>query len=105
MKEIEQLKNHLERAYAEVSKLKVSGDAVDNVYEIREALRAAFRVAVKMETPSQSPAVPARDDPTSSTAAAVPLPRPAGKVGEHERDEGKGRDGEVRADAAAEDEV
>lgn len=100
MNDIEKLKNHLERAFAEVSKLKVSGDVVDTVYEIREALRAAFRVAVRLEE-----GAPARDDPTSSTAAAVPLPRPAGKVGEPERDEGKDRDGEVSADAAAADEV
>ena len=128
MKEIEQLKNHLERAYAEVSKLKVSGEVVDAVYEIREALRAAFRVAVKMETHSQSQAAPAtalpkgepRDEDrgegnTSSTtgfAGGPPSPqcRQASEAGPSYGPKGlrgkaaeEGR--EVRADAAAEDEV
>ncbi|MBO5671059.1 MAG: hypothetical protein J6S41_05875 [Clostridia bacterium] len=49
MNEIERIKKHLERAYANVSKLKVSGDAVDAVYEVREELRMAFRIAERME--------------------------------------------------------
>ena len=71
MNEIERIKKHLERAFANVSKLKVSGDAVDAVYEAREELRMAFRLVSRME--EQAP----EDD--------------------HKQ--------EVKADAAAEDEV
>lgn len=49
MNEIERIKKHLERAFANVSKLKVSGDAVDAVYEAREELRMAFRLVSRME--------------------------------------------------------
>ena len=49
MNEIERIKKHLERAFANVSKLKVSGDAVDAVYEAREELRMAFRLVTRME--------------------------------------------------------
>lgn len=49
MNEIERIKKHLERAFANVSKLKVSGDAVDAVYEVREELRMAFRMAERLE--------------------------------------------------------
>lgn len=52
MNEIERIKKHLERAFANVSKLKVSGDAVDAVYEVREELRMAFRLASRMEAPA-----------------------------------------------------
>lgn len=52
MNEIERIKKHLERAFANVSKLKVSGDAVDAVYEAREELRMAFRLVTRMEAPA-----------------------------------------------------
>lgn len=96
MKEIEQLKNHLERAYAEVSKLKVSGDAVDNVYEIREALRASYRAVQRVQEKLKEEA----GDTSSTTGSAGGPPSPqAGKAMEGDRGE------EVRANAAAEDEV
>ena len=95
MNDIEKIKNHLERAYAEVSKLKVSGDVVDTVYEIREALRAAFRVAVRLEEGASS----------TTPSARSPFPAAAGKALEEDQDGEEEREGEVSADAAAEDEV
>lgn len=106
MNEIERIKRHLERAYDEVSKLKVSGDVVDIVYEIREEIRQAYRVASGMERETN-----AVRPPTSSVSASPShLPRPAGKALEEDRDElppweVAPEDQEVSADAAAENEV
>lgn len=83
--EIKRLKRNLERAYAEVSKLKVSGDVVDVIAEVREELRQAMRMAVRIE-----------EGPSPSAPAAQP-PLPEG--------EARAEDREVNADAAAENEV
>lgn len=99
MNDIERLKNHLERAFAEVSKLKVSGDVVDTVHEIREALRAAFRVAVKMDASLNQVSETAKAGRPLSQATPDSSPCEGEPLGEEDRD------GEVNADAAAADEV
>lgn len=93
MQEIERLKKHLERVYANVSKLKVSGDAVDIVYEIREELREAYRLAGKVERDAS-----ARRDPSATGEADGPPPLNKGGFEEENREQ------EVQ-DGTAEDEV
>lgn len=96
MNEIERIKKHLERAFANVSKLKVSGDAVDAVYEVREELRMAYRMASRMEAPAPE------DDHTGR-----PLSQPSADSSPFEGEPfvERGNEQEVKADAAAENEV
>ena len=96
MNEIERIKKHLERAFANVSKLKVSGDAVDAVYETREELRMAFRLVTRMEAP-------APEDDHTGRPLSQPSADSSPSQGEPLAEDGNKQ--EVKADAAAENEV
>lgn len=68
----ERAKAHMERAYKAVSSLKVSGDVVDTVYEIREELRQAYRMVCEGEKERLDDA--ARPDSSVSACGRATFP-------------------------------
>ena len=70
---MEQLKLHLSRAYNQVSRLQVSGDAVDVMAVARAELREAWKRVLELEeTKSEVKTYGSSDDPAGEREAEDP---------------------------------